>query len=223
MKKATYIIKYYNNDDNNDNNMDSIFDLKHQFIQSSNNKSNYNLIIQNENNKKFINFNDNYNCTYFLKLFKEKEKLNDELLNTIAPINSEAFLFNQTHIKDPSKEIIYYLENLNYHEKYLAKVLIKIENSYEEKYYSYIFNLDTIKNNDSYDKNNTLIIVIVGISVGFIILSLILFILLRTVRRKNQKLEEKVEAISFSSGIDEDSIENENNKKKDEDYETTFI
>ena len=70
LKKATYIIKYYNNDDNNDNNMDSIFDLTNKFIQRNNNKSSYNLILQNKNNKKFINFTDNYNCTFFLKLFK---------------------------------------------------------------------------------------------------------------------------------------------------------
>jgi len=40
---------------------------------------------------------------------------------------------------------------------------------------------------------------------------------------KNRSLQEKVNAISFSNGINEDLINNKESKKINEEYENTFI
>ena len=223
MEKASYIFKYYN-DNNNGQNIDNIFDLESEFKQIKNpNITYYNLIIKNKNKNININLTDKYNFTYFLKIYEKKDMFKDEILNTIAPTNSKVLLNDNIQSKGPTENIVFKLEDLENQEEYISSIIIKVENKKKREvyYYSFIFEIKTFfKPENEYQ---TLLIVIVCICIAFIILSFVLFICLRKLRRKNRKLEDKVEAISFSSGLDEDSIDRDINSKKSEDYENTFI
>ena len=107
-------------------------------------------------------------------------------------------------------------------ENFVASLFIKIENENdkEEKYYhSITFDFDSNE-----EKNNTYLIIIILCCIILIIIILLIFLLCyRKMKNKNKVLKEEVEAITFSTGIDEDTLNNRNNKKINEDYETTFI
>ena len=227
LKKASYIFKYYN--DNNGQNIDNIFDLKSELnqVNNPNNINYYNLVIQNKNQNQNINITNNYNFTYFLKIYDKKDIIKDEILNTIAPINSEAYLKDIIQSKDPTENIVFKLEELPYQEKYIASIIIKVENEEqkdENYYYSFTFEINTfLKSEEKEKEDRILIIIIVSISIVFIIVLFSLFMCIRKLRKQNRKLEQKVISISFSSGFDEDSIDKDINPKKSEDYENTFI
>ena len=98
----------------------------------------------------------------------------------------------------------------------------------EESYYSTCKDLTEPKKKDELKKKNkilTNIIIAIG-SVLLVILLLFIFVVIKY-KRKNKNLKSKVEAISFSSGIEDDSLDkacnNDTKAKKDEDYDNTFI
>lgn len=117
----------------------------------------------------------------------------------------------------------YNLNNLLPNENYVVSLFIKIEKNDKEDqklYYSYTFDITTKK--ESKNKISSYLIIVLII---LIIILIVCFIFLyRRFKIKNKNLKEQVQAISFSSGINEDVIDKTKNKSKDdEDYETTFI
>ena len=99
---------------------------------------------------------------------------------------------------------------------------------HEEDYFSICFDFNTKEksiDNDQ-DKKNINLIIILSVSFGcfLIIITLIFIFVCKSIKKKNKILEEKIKAISFSIGIDEESFDIDSQKsKKDEEYETTFI
>jgi phosphotransferase system glucose/maltose/N-acetylglucosamine-specific IIC component len=69
-----------------------------------------------------------------------------------------------------------------------------------------------------------MIVVLISIAI-FIIGSFLFFIIWRKMRIKNRSLENKVSAISFSTGLNQDLIINRDSdhSKNNEEYENTFI
>ena len=220
LEKAYYILKYYRN--SNDKNISQVIDISHHF-----NKEKYELILK-YNNQQYKNEFYNYNFTYFLKIYMKSLKLKDELLNTTVQTFSKSS--NTLTIKQSlDRNYIIAIKALQKDEEYVGSLFIRIENENdkEEKYYySITFDFNTNKEIVN-DDDNLLFFKIFGIIlIIIIVIILIIFILFYTrIKKKNKILKEKVEAISFSSGIDEDTLENSNKKsvKKSEDYETTFI
>ena len=76
-------------------------------------------------------------------------------------------------------------------------------------------------------ENNNKIIILLCIIFGsiFIITLIISIVVCAIFKNKNKNLTEQVQAISFSRGIDEDSLNKSNRKilKEEDDYESTFI
>ena len=74
------------------------------------------------------------------------------------------------------------------------------------------------------NKSNLWLFIIIFGSI-FVMILVISLITCEIYRRKNKNLKEQVQAISFSSGIDEDNINKKQpkSKKEEEDYENSFI
>ena len=82
--------------------------------------------------------------------------------------------------------------------------------------------IDSIKNSS---ENNYINMIVIFIFIFIIILILIIsFIIWRKLRIKNRSLENKVNAIDFSSGINDDLInKKELSERRYDSYENTFI
>ena len=91
-----------------------------------------------------------------------------------------------------------------------------------EKYYSTYIEISTNSNQSKSGKKNILIIFIIFGSI-FIIALIIFIFIFRRMSKKNKNLKEQIQAISFSSGIDEDVVNKIKKTKDDDDYESTFI
>ena len=91
---------------------------------------------------------------------------------------------------------------------------------------TYEFNtgLEVEENGSNNNSSNSWLIALIFIMI-FIIICFIFFVNYRKIRLRNRNLEDKVNAISLSSGINED-LNNKfdlENKKINEDYENVFI
>ena len=216
LQTAYYTFKYYNS--SNDFDIKQLIDISFTF-----NKGNNEIKIKN---KKKIdkNISGIYTISGFLKIYNKKNISKNELLNTISPSDTLSYYLNSMKL-NLDEGIPVPLTGLSAKEEYIASVLIKIENENdkEEKYFHSInFDFDTYT--EEKNDNKVLIIAIVSICLIVIIIILIISIFCyRKMKKKNKVLKEEVEAITYSSGIDEDSLDNKSNKKKDEDYENTFI
>ena len=166
---------------------------------------------------------------------KKANILNNEELNTIASISSNLFYINKFNITEPNKEILFNLNNLENNKEYIASFFIKVENRSEgeEIYYSITYEFNTkiekekSNNNDNdndSDSDSSWLIVFIFI-ILFIIAAFIFFIFYRKIRIRNRNLEDKVDAISLSNGINEDLVINfgSDKTKGNEDYENAFI
>ena len=69
--------------------------------------------------------------------------------------------------------------------------------------------------------------IIIGISVGLVVLGIIIIVIFichnRRLKIYNSQLKEKVLSIGYTAGIEKNVILKEEQTKKDADYETTFI
>ena len=146
--------------------------------------------------------------------------LTHKKLNTIAQISSKSLYIDKFNIIEPDKEFYFNLNNLKNNEDYIASIFIKIEKLDEEgeKYYSLIYHINQVEKD-----NNTLKIIISIIIVAFIIFFILLLIIYHKMKIKNNSLQDKVNAIDFSNGINEELNNNKELKKLNEDYENTFI
>ena len=180
------------------------------------------LIIKNT----FQDINANITYFYYLRYINQKDKIENEDLNTIAPIYSNMQYFDEIKTEDINKELLYEIES-EIEQSYSSSLLIKFvnesENDKDEKYYS-IPLLDFNTNKTFYEKNKILIIIII-FSFSLIIIFLIFFLCWRKIKKRNTNLEDKFKAITFSSGIEEDSsnINVSNKSKVNDEYENTFI
>ena len=226
LKEVNIIIKYYNEENkiNADYICNKNFTLKK--INNIDKYSNNKLIIKNNN--EINNFINDLNYIYCFRLIKKTNIWNNEVLNTIATISSNLFYINATNTSEPNKEIVFYLNNLEINEEYIASLFIKVENSRneeEEAYYSMIYEFNTNLEKEQNDNNsiNNWWIVLIFIII-FIITLFIFIIIYRKLRLKDKNLEDKVDAISLSSVINDNLVNLETDKAKgNEDYENTFI
>ena len=220
LKEVNIIIKYYN--ENQKINADYICNknFKSERINNGEKFSDFNLIINSKN--EINNFPNDLNYNYYIYLIKKNEVLKYEQLNTISTVSSNLFYINKFETSEPNEEMIFGLNKLENNEEYLALLFIKVlnESRGEEMYYSMTYEFDTKK-----ERSKILRIIISIIIIVLIIALILFFIIYRKMRMKNTSLENKVTAISFSSGINQDLINNRDSdkSKNSEDYENTFI
>ena len=219
LKTADYTIRC--NINNNTQEDKYIFDLFHTFERTVDN--NYELTIKNKYENK--NVSEDNEFVYFLDIYEKNKILKDELINTIVLTHSEKL---QEYYLNPQKSFIEFkvmVDFLMMNKEYVFSLFIRIQNNETKEhkdYYTYSFSY--IPKDIKTKNNNLLIILLSAFGVLFIILIIIFLYVYRRIRRKNKNLKEQVQALSFSSGI-EDQLDKEEKKKKqeDEDYETTFI
>jgi len=176
------------------------------------------LIINNQ-----IKEEDDNNLTYFyyLRIINQKNIIPNEILNTIAPIYSEMEYISEINYKDGELK---YKNKFDIEQIYSIFLLIKIVNESEkdEKYYSLSFSFDT---NEGKIIRAIAITILISLAIVIIIILSIFFFYRRKMKKKNRNFEDKVKAISFSSGIEND-LTNKNGaeeSKVDDEYENTFI
>ena len=215
LEQANYILRYYYDYNNNTQILKYSFGFSHNFMPNKiSKKKSYNLIIKNKNKNQ--NLNESYKFSYFLTIYDKKQIKKDELINTVAPISSNIIESNKSFWNQSQDNLIYHLDKLSLDEEYAVSFFVKIDKDDQKLYYNYYFDIST--------KKKTLLYLIIGLSFLIIILIIIFIFFYRRFKKKNKSLKEKVQAISFSSGINEDVIDKTKNKSKDdEDYETTFI
>lgn len=180
-----------------------------------------------------INNSSKTKYIYYLRLINKENVLLNEELNTIAPISSHLLYINKFNINESYNEFSFNLTNLENNEVYIASFFIKVvknESEGEELYYSMIYEFQTEEgkeqNNISNNNKSYINLIVIIILIFIIILILFIFIIIwRNMRIKNRSLENKVNAIDFSSGINEDLINNQelSEKKRNISYENTFI
>jgi len=180
------------------------------------NKKKINIKIKNIQEKN----NSSITYFYYLRYINKKNLIENEIINTIAPIfsNVEYLMTSKDDNQELSYDIICEIE-----QSYIASLLIKfIDDSENEKYYSIPLHFEANKN--FIEKNKNEIVVIIFVFVIIIILVIFSFYF-RRIKKKNINLEDKFKAISFSAGIDEDSSNTSISEKSkgDDEYENTFI
>ena len=159
-------------------------------------------------------------------LFLEKKIINNESINTFASINSQPSNINQTFVNANNQKFNLSFNNIsreNFVYKMQIKVHVLINDLYiNEQFLVYTFPINLEKELKQKDNNNYFIYIIIVLTGLIIIFIIIAIIICCKMKKNNDQLQDKVLAISFSSGISDDALEN-NKAKKDEDYETTFI
>ena len=209
LKEVNIVIKYYKKKENNTDYICNP-DFNLEKISNTDKTIYYKLII---NNKCENNSSNNLNYICYLRLIKKNNILNNEELNTIAQITSKSLYIDKFNIIEPDKEFYFNLNNLKNNEDYIASIIIKIENvnvnEEGEKYYSLTYHTNQV------EKDKILIIIISIIILAFII-AFILFLIIchkMKIKNKNNNLQDKVNAIDFSNGINEELINNKELKK----------
>ena len=229
-----YILKLYKNESLP--NLDFINDLD---CQVKHLKSKSNIIIKN--NKENYTLNYNYNYTYFTNVYLKEILFEPQILNTTAFLfynkkfdsnnedNSLPFFYNYKEFtySNPYEEFSFDSESSLDNENYYVFLFIKINgNNKEEMYYSTcIEKNEKVKKEETKENKSNLWLFIIIFGSIFVMILVISLITCEIYRRKNKNLKEQVQAISFSSGIDEDNINKKQpkSKKEEEDYENSFI
>ena len=211
LKEAYYILKYYSIMDQQE--INKIFDISNELIPNNNNSETNSYILKIKNNNDNKNFNANYEFTYILNIYESTKILKNELINTIASIDSPTFYSNITFSNRPFKEKEYFLKNIILNEEYETSIFIKIKSTINEDkqyYYSHVFNL-SVKNKKKGKDYKLLIYLIIGV-ISLIVISFIaLLIKYRIIMKKNRNLEEQVINLSLSEK-NEDNEENKDDK-----------
>ena len=182
----------------------------------------YSLIITNKESNNV--YNESYEFVYYLNIYEKNQIIKGELLNTTAITQSEAKHCDYIISNISLDKIEFKLSNLKVNEIYVASLLIIIKESDMQKE-TKDNNAFTFEFKTKEKKKDMLVIYLtIGLVVLILIILFVFFIVCRNLRRKNKDLKEQVQALSFSSGIKEDTITKDKNKSiEDEDYETTFI
>ena len=230
----SYIIKFnnYKNALNQDFNLEKDFKFK-KIKELDNNIFSYNFTISNKKINKNI---DNYfKYSYSIYFYLKESLFKGQILNTISSIyylqddifysiNGGLPLCIDLDTNDPNKDFSFVF-NLTSEQEYIVYLIIKIKgNNNEESFYSNFFEF-TDKKDDK--KINTLLIILCSIfGTLFISMLFLLIFFFFKFKKKNKDLKGKIESISFTRGLGEESRDKKNNNtksKNEEDYEITFI
>ena len=209
LKEVNIIIKYYNESKINTD----YYICNKKFTlakEESNEKTNLNYLLIINNMYDINNYSNDLNYSYYLRLIKNNNILFNEEINTISLISSNLSYINKYEANE--KEFYFNLNSLEFNEKYIALLFIKIENKEEEKYYSMTYEFNTGMQEDQEKgkdttNNNSILLILIFIIILIIILFLF-FIFWRKYRIKSSNLEDKIKEINFSSGINDDLINN---------------
>ena len=223
---VNYILKFSNY--KSGSNHDFILDKKLQFSKIKN--KNYNFTIKNLKSNK--NINNYYNYTYHIDLIPKKLCSDYHTLNNIAILqyefspNNDIF-YDKYVTKDPDEEFSFSFNSFPNEDYNIILFLVIDGPNGEKSYYSNIFELSKEEDLSKNTTNKILIIIIIIITSLFIIIIILFIVFCFLFKKKNRDLKDKVLSISFSTGIEEDSLDNYTtnkiNSKKEEDYENTFI
>ena len=215
-------------------NINLIFYLKERYINIANFINNFDLSKKDEfkalteglteieliikNKIKEKNYN-NLTYFYYFRYINQKNIIENEKLNTIAPIISEMQYLSEIKTKDINKELSY-KKKFETEQNYLISLLIKIVNESQsvkdEKYYSIPLSFNT---KESETIRSIISIILISLAIAIIIISLILFF---CIRRKEKKNKEKFKTFSFT----EEDLPNERLTEKpidDYEYENSFV
>ena len=213
MEYANYIIKFYPKSDEEDIKFELIHDNKDDIISKQSGNSTYILNFKINYNYEVI---ENYEFTYILNIYEKEEIFQNELINTIATIESKPIYSNITSNKKNITSLSYSLDFLTYKVEYEVSVFVIIQNKKikeKKNYRSYNY---TITKKNKKDSNNLIVTLIIITAIIFIAIPvLILISKYRNIMKKNKELEEKVKTISFS-GENEYFEDNEDKKEKKE-------
>ena len=230
---ANYILRYYYTEETMENKyeFDNSFSLEE--IDSSDD-DNFVSISLKFNNIKVTRNNveltdENYTITFFVNGFLYKKEENKEkLLNTSAVIKNREYLYKAktSSIYRYDKNIILIFKNISRDDNYIydlqfrVNVYIDDDNIFNEEFLTYNIEVDLtdIKSSKVY----IWVIISAGILI-FIILIFIGFYYCRKIILRNEQLREEVLSNKYSAGIEKNVLLKEEQSKKDDDYEKTFI
>ena len=232
-KDANYLLRYYYTEEKKENKyeFDNRFSLEE--IDSGDDDNYVSISIKFNNIKIKVNntelTNDKYNITFFVNGFLYKKDENkEELLNTSAVIKSREYLYKAktSSIYRYDKNIILIFKNISRDNNYIYNLQFKVnvyidnDNIYNEEFLTYNIEVDLtdLKSSKIY------IYFIVGAAILIlIIIFFVAFYYFRKIKRNNDQLKEKVLSITYSEGIEKNVLLKEEQSKKDDDYEKTFI
>jgi hypothetical protein len=181
------------------------------------NNANFKLTVKN--GKKLINSNKS-EYIYNLKIYRKEILSHEKELKTIAIIGNEQdnLIKYQEMLggAGPNEAMTFDLSYFELKKKYIANFFIMVKTDNIENYYSRIIELET----KEAEEDQKFLLLIIHISILIVVIIIIIIVYLKT-RKKNKSLVEKIQSISFATGVD-DSFES-NKSKTDEDYDTTFI
>ena len=180
--------------------------ISHKIPSETNKGNKRDITISFYNNRTNENQSNHSRNSYYLRLYKDKDKIEDEDLNTLAITSSESFYFNES-LDNNNSQINFTINNINNNESYLGYLIIKSSQYYQETYEIYNFNIDIKQNKENNDKKGISYqhIIIMIISPLIIIIIIIFSNFLMKMKKKNKELEEKVKNISF--GIKDDDTD----------------
>ena len=211
LKEANIVIKYY---EKGKANIDYIINKDFRLEKNNNTKKHFDYSLIINNNYEFEKQSNDFNYSYYLRLIKNKSILFNEELNTIALISSNLSYINECDKID--QKLYYYLNNLENNEKYIALFFIKVENEEEEKFYSLIYEFiiekekenekEAEKEEEKNTKNNSMIILI--IIIVLIVVFFLFFIIWKKRRINSRNIEDQINDINLSSGINDDGLIN---------------
>ena len=202
LKNINYILKYENYNPKDKRNISGINITYYEHIESNKgNQRNITISFVYNSNHSF-----SFSSNYYLRLYKDKDKIEDEDLNTLAITSSEISYFNES-LDNNNSQINFTVNNVDNNEVYLGYLTIK-SNHYKEIYGVYKFTIDKKKREENNDKKDNSLLSIILIIISFLII-IIIFIILSIfymrMKKKNKELEEKVNNISFVKKDDDDN------------------
>ena len=182
-KAANYIIRYYQS---NEAKINYTVNLHGRIIEKNNSK-----ILTIKNNNKGENIKGNFTITCIFNLYEKERILKDELINTIAPTDSEQIYLNTTKFyQKPFNETSFPLNNLVTNEEYKGTVFTILQSNVNEEiksYYLFTFDISE-KSKKSYRTIN----IIIGCGVAFVIMIIIITIItIITIKFKKERHEKK--------------------------------
>ena len=202
LQNANYILRYFYEDD-----IEEIYNFfKFNAIKEFTNNS-FIIRINKDIDQKIYsgNYSDNYEFTYIFYIYENESILKNELIDTIAPIDSEKTYLDIAYDNETFSQKNITLDNI-YDKEYTGSVFLivqDINDKNKKSYYSYTFNIS--KNEKKKKKLKLAEILISIIFVIIIIIIIIICIKYRNVIKRNKTLEEKVNSISFSENGEEKS------------------
>ena len=233
IENANFILRYYFTKEEDE--YEYIFDKSFKKANIKDNQDNtkfitfeFNNIQINASKTEIEKIKDSTTFKIYGFLFLEKKIINNESINTFASIISQPSNINQTFVNANNPKFNLSFNNIsreNFAYKMQIKVHVIINDFYINEHflvYTFPINLEEeLKQNE--ENKNYLLYVVIGLLVGLIIIIIIIgLIICYKMKKHNEQLQDKVLAISFSTGITEDPSD-KNDAQKDEDYETRFI